>query len=84
VQLAKIICTVALDEVELLQINPPMDFVSQMITTTFDIASDTHQEITMISSFVEDNQQEFTPSSGFAEDTQCEKNGMNYSYCEQI
>jgi hypothetical protein len=42
VQLAKIICIVALDEVDLLQINPPIDFVSQMITTTFDIASDRH------------------------------------------
>jgi hypothetical protein len=57
----------ALDEVELVQINPPKDFVSQMITT-FDIANDMHQEIATTSSFVKDNQQEFTPSFGFAKD----------------
>jgi hypothetical protein len=82
-QLAKIVCMVTLDEVDLLQINPPMDFVSQMITPTSDIASDTHQDFVSISSFVEDNQQEFTPSSFFAKDTQWEKIGMNSSSYEQ-
>jgi hypothetical protein len=72
-QLAKIVYMLALDEVELVQINPPKDFVSQMITTTSDIVSDMHQEIATTSSFVKDNQQQFTPSSGFAKDTQYEK-----------
>jgi hypothetical protein len=57
VQLAKIVCIVALDEVNLLQINPPTDFVTQKITTNSDIASDMHQEIATTSSFAKDNQQ---------------------------
>ncbi len=81
VQLAKNVCIVALDEVDLLQINPLIDFVSQKIAT-FDVASDTHQEIATTSNFVEDDQQEFTPSSSFAENIEREETRMNSSSCE--
>ncbi len=42
-QLAETICTIALDEVDLLQINPSMNFISQKIATTFSVGSDTYQ-----------------------------------------
>jgi len=65
-QLAKIVCIITLDEVNLLEINPPTDFVSQKIIMTFGVGSDTHQENQMNSSFAKDGGQEFTPSSSFA------------------
>jgi hypothetical protein len=40
-QLAKIVCIVALDEVDLLEINPPTYFVSQKIVMTSGVGSDT-------------------------------------------
>jgi hypothetical protein len=83
VQLAKIVYTVALDEVDLLQFNPFMNFVSQKIVMTSDVASDTHQEITMTLGFAKDDQQEFTPSFGFVKDTQHEKTRMSFNSCEQ-
>jgi len=83
VQLTKIVYIVTLDEVDLLQYNPFMDFVSQKNTMTFDVASDTHQEIATTLGFAKDNQQKFTPPFSFAKDTQCEKTRMNSGSCEQ-
>jgi hypothetical protein len=40
-QLAKIVCMVALDEVDLLEINPSTYFVLQKIAMTFGVGSDT-------------------------------------------
>jgi hypothetical protein len=79
-QLTKIVYIVALDEVDLFQYNPFMDFVSQKSTMTSNVASDTHQEIAMILGFAKDNQQEFTPPFGFAKDIQHEKPCS--SFCE--
>jgi hypothetical protein len=42
VQLAKIVCIVALDEVDLLEINPCTNFISQKITMIYGVGSDTH------------------------------------------
>jgi hypothetical protein len=84
VQLAKIVCMVALDEVDLLEINPFIDFVLQKITMTYGVGNDTHQEITTTSSFAKDDGQEFTPFSGFVKDIQHEQIGMNFGSSEQI
>jgi hypothetical protein len=54
VQLTKIVYMVALDEVNLIEINPFMNFVSQKIAPTFGAGSDTHQKIATTSSFIED------------------------------
>jgi hypothetical protein len=79
VQIAKIVCMVTLDEVDLIKINPPTYFVLQKSAMTFSVGSDLYQEIAIISSFAEDHGQDFTPFFGFVEDIQCEKIGMNSS-----
>jgi hypothetical protein len=71
-----------LDEVDLLEINPPTDFILQNITTTSNVGRDMQHEIAKTSSFVEDGGQEFTPSFGFVEDTQHEQIQMSFSSLE--
>jgi hypothetical protein len=82
VQLAKIVCMVTLDEVDLLDMIP-IDFVSQKIEMTSCVGSDTHQEITKTLGFAKDSGQKFTPSFGFAKDIQHERIGMNFGSFEQ-
>jgi hypothetical protein len=74
---------VALDEVDLFQINPPIDFVSQKITMTFGVKSDRYHEIARSLGFAKDSGQKFTPSSGFAKDTQREQIGMKFGSLKQ-
>jgi hypothetical protein len=78
-QLAKIVYIVALDEVDLLEINPPANFISQMITT-FGLGNEMYQEIAMTSCFAKDNGQKITLSYGFVEDTQHQQIGMNFTF----
>ncbi len=82
-QLAKIVCMVTLDEVNLLEINPPIDFVWQKIAMTFGVGSDTHQEIIKNLGFAKNSGQKFTPSFGFAKDIQHERIWMNFGSFEQ-
>jgi hypothetical protein len=51
VQLVEIVCTIILDEVDLLEINPTTDFILQKITMTSSVGSDMHQEIAMTFKF---------------------------------
>jgi hypothetical protein len=74
----KIVYTVALDEVNLIEINPPTDFVSQKITITFGVGNDMQEKIATTSSFAKDNGQKFTPFSSFAKDIQNEQIGMSF------
>jgi hypothetical protein len=80
VQKAKIVCMVTLDEVDLIEINPPTYFVSEKSATSSSVGSYLHQEIAMISSFVENHGQDFTPFFDFVEDIQHEQIRMNSNF----
>ncbi len=53
-QLTKIVCTITMDEVNLLEINLLTDFVLEKIIMTFGVRSDIHQEIATSSGFAKD------------------------------